>query len=183
MSISPALVGYRSIVEVRVLASSGIATGVGECTLKGPSTAPPTDIVLSEDPTNTAIGRPGGLIRVGAVDSTGRTVPDAEVRWYAESGAEIGFGRTLDVRGLGEGQHVVRAVLHDLGAGVGESLVAIDVGPDGTCNRCEMVPRGSRPGRDMHRHWGPDAAPPHGEGLPPGPTASGGTKGDGGDGS
>ncbi len=189
ISIAPALVGYRSSVEVRVLASAGIATGVGRCTLEGPSTAPPTDVVLTEDPTNTEIGRPAGLVRVSAIDSTGRTVLDAEIRWYDESGAEIGFGRTLDVQALGEGQHVVRAVVPDLGGGVGESVVAVDVGPDGTLSRCEVVPRGLRPNRDMHTHEGPDAVPPHprpttkpGAGKKPGPTRSRGTRGGGADG-
>lgn len=160
MRIPVSLVGWRASVPVRVLATSGIATGVGECTLEGPDDVPPPcDVVVMTDPT---VEVHLGVITVALVESGGRTVPDPEVHWYNESGAEIGRGRTLDLGPLREGEQIVRAVVPDRGGGVSQKMLLVDRGADGTCLRCEEVPTVAAPGRDYHTHKGPNTVPPHG---------------------
>lgn len=103
---------HRASVHVRVLASSGIATGVLDDWIKRekyddkvPPSVPPEDppVVVSA---NGAL-EPGKIVGsyLRAVSGGG-----TQVRWYDEAGAEISGSATLDLRGLPDGQHVVRAV-------------------------------------------------------------------------
>jgi hypothetical protein len=126
------LLGRRRSMQVRILASSGIATGMAECTLvrndessdDTPSTTVVTDdvdiVLTSELTTADNVVSTTPLMHVTVIEQTGRSLADPEVFWYDQSGAELGRGRAFDLRTLPEGQHVVRAVVPGQGSGVVE---------------------------------------------------------------
>ncbi len=121
------LIGDRDQIAVRVLATSGIATGMAQIELERPAKVPPPSVELIDVSTS-----PGErTIDVRAVRSDGMTIPDADLVWFDAQGREIGRGRSLSLRALGEGEHQVRAVLRDTGFGVGERTWLISVGTDG----------------------------------------------------
>jgi hypothetical protein len=102
----------RGRLHVRVLASSGIATGsIDEwITLEGPNdNAPPT---TPHDQPPVVVSPQGSLEPGKSVGPYLRAVSEVEalVRWYDETGAELSGSATLDLRGLPDGQHTVRAV-------------------------------------------------------------------------
>ena len=124
------LVGDKS-VHVRVLASSGIATGVG--VWSGDLVQPPpqpgeplVQIVLQGVPAgNDSVGLPA-VVRASVVRSGVRTAARSDVRWYDERGAEIGRGHALDLRALPFGQSVLTAAVLDRGEGNGEGQWLIE---------------------------------------------------------
>jgi hypothetical protein len=106
------LMGLPVSVPIRVLATTGIATGINECAVVDdtPFKRPEMGLTaVTPDPTDAPV-RLGGRLRVHAIDSGGRSLPDASVRWYDEAGRELERGRDLDVSKLGAGEHVVHAV-------------------------------------------------------------------------
>jgi hypothetical protein len=103
----------RSRLHIRVLASSGIATGsIDEwITPEKPNgNGPPT--VPSEQPPVVVVSPNGPLEPGKIVGPYLRAVSEggASLRWYDDAGAELSGSATLDVRELPEGQHFVRAV-------------------------------------------------------------------------
>lgn len=106
-------------LNIRVLATSGIATGVAEFQLEIDET-PPESVTIIE--TTSGFDDPSfGVIKATVVDSTGRSVPDSEIIWHDDEGREIGRGRTFNLGQLSIGQHVVRAVALNQGPGGSES--------------------------------------------------------------
>jgi hypothetical protein len=102
----------RQRLHVRVLASSGIATGIIDDWIDrekpdhgGQPTSPPEQPPVVVAPTGSL--EPGKTVGtyLRAVSEGG-----ASLRWYDETGAELSGSATLDVRGLPDGQHTIRAV-------------------------------------------------------------------------
>jgi hypothetical protein len=120
---------------IRVLATSGIATGIGECSPETKQPPPPIEgrlVTVNGDPRD---GEPmpiPRMLRVHAIDDSGRTLTEADIRWYDESGRELARGRDLDVRRLGPGQHVINAVASQTGGRpIGRTFVIGRAGPGG----------------------------------------------------
>lgn len=103
-------------VAVRVLASSGIATGLG--LWEGSVTPPPArrgaavEISLVGVETRKEGAHPvPGVLRAVAHETSGEAVPGTSLRWYDSRGAEIGRGRALDLSQLPVGQHQITIVM------------------------------------------------------------------------
>jgi hypothetical protein len=100
-------------VPIRVLATSGIATGIAECAQSPPSQRKPPGegsiVTVGGEPTDESI-QLGHVLRVHAIDDGGRSLGGAEIRWYDEAGRELNRGRDLHLNALGAGEHVVHAV-------------------------------------------------------------------------
>jgi hypothetical protein len=102
----------RNQLHVRVLASSGIATGSIDdwIALEKPAENTPPVTPPEQPP---IVVSPYGLLAPGKeVGAYLRAVsePGASARWYDDAGAELSGSPTLDVRLLPDGQHHVRAV-------------------------------------------------------------------------
>lgn len=117
------LFGRQDRVAVRLLASSGIATGsdLWEGDLQPPRvpTRQRGPVVLLRGIDGKAKGAQSlpSLLSVMVADRYGAQIAAPEVLWVDGRGAEIGRGRSLDLRRLPPGQHVLRAVVLDTGAG------------------------------------------------------------------
>ena len=55
------------------------------------------------------------VIAVAVTDSAGRQPANSSITWYDSQGGAIGQGSQLDLRTLGMGKHVVRAVVRGMG--------------------------------------------------------------------
>lgn len=162
MKIPAAALGWYA-PTIRVLATSGIATGSDECRLDvefGPT--PPPQIVVVDPPISAEPGASlSPTIEVAVLESSGRTVPDAEIIWYDERGAELARGRSFDLRQLPEGEHVLRATAVGHGVGQPEKRLLVQLGPAGRPLRVEELLIGPDPARDQHTHQGPAGSPKH----------------------
>ncbi|HEX6714696.1 MAG TPA: hypothetical protein VF066_14990 [Thermoleophilaceae bacterium] len=108
---------HTGVLRFRVLAASGLATGLGECEVEPPPPPLPT-VEIVPIGTWPATDRPGArLATVALVDQWGRTIPDPDIVWYDEGGSEIGRGRSLDLGALEERVSAVRAVALNVGTG------------------------------------------------------------------
>jgi hypothetical protein len=103
------------LIAVRVLASSGIATGIG--TWEGSLTPPAgprggdVEVSLVGVETRKEGAHPiPNVLRAVAHGPDGGTIPGATLRWYDSRGAEIGRGRSLDLSLLPAGQHQITVV-------------------------------------------------------------------------
>jgi hypothetical protein len=144
------LFGRQSRVAVRVLATSGIATGldVWEGDLYAAPLSPrrrePTLVLQG---VNTAATQPQPLpqvLRVAPLDRFGVGLATPEVVWFSGNGAELARGRSLDLGVLSPGRHVVRAVLLDTGAGGAVASFLIERGRDGAFRLVRAYDRGRR---------------------------------------
>lgn len=124
--IRPAAVGGHRVVRIRVLATSGIATGSAECNLtreSGSSSAPSREIVLPDLPDK------GGplprILRGSIIDTLGRGHSGVHLAWFDDVGAEIGRGRTVDLDVLPEGEHAIRVVDLTGGAEAGQATFVV----------------------------------------------------------
>lgn len=131
LRVPKALFGRQQAIALRVLASSGIATGEGlwEGTLRLPPRETGRDLRISL--VGVAAGATGSLpvppfLRMAVSGFTGALAERQYLRWYDSQGAEIGRGRTLDLRTLRRGFHAVRAVALDTGQGTGSATWAIE---------------------------------------------------------
>jgi hypothetical protein len=99
-------------LTVRVLASSGIATGsaMTKVELEDYTTPEITLTLLGADQEGEEPPRLPSVVSVLAVDSAGVEVPPDYIRWYDETGNLIGKGREVDLRGMPLGTGVIRAV-------------------------------------------------------------------------
>jgi hypothetical protein len=118
------LFGQQQEVALRVLASSGIATGVGEW--QGRIISSPSQdggdgalrVQLEGVPakgTETITLPP--MVRAIAVLPGGRTLSRPDIRWYDGRGSELGRGRSFDLRKLPRGQTLLRVAVFDTGQG------------------------------------------------------------------
>jgi hypothetical protein len=102
----------RDSLHIRVLASSGIATGVIDQWIKPewPDDKTPPTTPIDQPPV--VISGTGSLEPNKSVGSYLRATSEggAVLRWYDESGAELSGSATLNLRELPDGQHIVRAV-------------------------------------------------------------------------
>ena len=135
---------HLGLLQFRVLATSGLATGIGTCELDlGTPPLPTVEIVPTGSwPTE---DKPTRLVTVAVVDEWGRTVSDPDIRWYDEAGSEIGRGRSLDLGALPEQIGAVRAV-------------ALNVGP-GRVEKTWLARRTPAGGCTLHHHGDEPAAP------------------------
>lgn len=118
------LLGQRQRMRVRVLATSGIATGSAECILVPPSRPTPQapNLVLrgegggSEPPVPVPARRSG--VRAFIVDELGRTLPDRGLIWFDQRGDEIGRGPRLPLSSARSAEAIrVAAIDHGSRAG------------------------------------------------------------------
>lgn len=127
--------GRERDLTVRVLVTSGIATGVGEWS--GPCATPPVVVSSPEAPRlvltrgRSHPRRPelGGTIRVAVVGT--RSGGPGRIRWHGPNGGELGRGRTLDLGALPVGQTVVVASVVGAGDRVPAARWAIERTTDG----------------------------------------------------
>jgi hypothetical protein len=115
----------RKQLHVRILASSGIATGGIDDRItpeKPPDNLPPA--TPPDQPP--VVVSPNGPLEPGKIVGPYlRAVSEgaAWLRWYDESGAELSGSATLDLRGFPDGQHTIRAV--SIGAGSLQSTYSL----------------------------------------------------------
>jgi hypothetical protein len=114
------LFGKRPEMQVRVLATSGIATSITPHTIMiGQSQTPRYQVsLLGVQPEGVRPMPVPPVIRAVITDDAGRQLSGDRIHWYNEKGQEIGRGEQLDLRTLGTGKHQVRAVALGLGGAV-----------------------------------------------------------------
>jgi hypothetical protein len=146
----------RARLHVRVLASSGIATGgIDEWVTpeKPNDNVPPT--TPPEQPP--VVVSPNGSLESGkSVGPYLRAVSEggASLHWYDEAGAELSGSATLDVRSLPDGQHTVRAVA--VGGGALQASHSLLIEKEG--DRVTFI-RDFKPVRPGEPHVHPHPAP------------------------
>ncbi len=113
----PPRIYRRSGARVRVLATSGIATGYAEVELTPKKPVQGTTSISLAGYDGTTRGQRTGtqVMRAAAVDEAGRQLKLARATWYAQDGAEIGQGPELDLRQLPIGANRVRVVMRTAG--------------------------------------------------------------------
>jgi hypothetical protein len=146
---------------IRVLASSGIATGEG--IWQGQIVPPRGTSVTKTQPSGLEIrladvGKPGPgshdiprMLRATALTEAGGVAPGARLRWYDSKGAEIGRGRALDLSQLRAGQHLITARVLDTGFGGGSQTWLIQHTADGRFLLLVGNQKKSRPGQKHSR--------------------------------
>jgi hypothetical protein len=111
------LISRSGKVTIRVLASSGIATGYGEMELSA-GDKPPPDVDLTLSGIGSLSKGPQGIQPVATVlatDGAGGQIPDANLTWFDGRGGSLGRGRHVDLRQLPNGRHVIRVVVRGHG--------------------------------------------------------------------
>jgi len=126
LQVPKTLFGRQQEAAVRVLATSGIATGQGlwQGSIRRPRRPRTADgnlrifLTGASKPTTKTQALPS-IIRVAAVDDDGSSLARPAVRWYDSRGGELGRGRSLDLRTLPVGAHTVRVAILNTGYGTG----------------------------------------------------------------
>lgn len=129
MVIPRRLFGKRRTMRVRVLATSGLATGSVERKLRLPDPNPEeVAIVLSGvlGPRRARRVRLGPIVRATAFLRGGGSARRAEFVWFDEAGSELGRGKRFDLRRLEQGRHLIRVVAPNQGAGAGEAAWMVE---------------------------------------------------------
>jgi hypothetical protein len=110
------LFGKRRDLNIRVLASSGIATGVIETqlSLKQANTSD-ADIVLISDPSNN--NSIGPVLHAKILVEKGENVRPIECIWYDDQNIEMQKGKTIHLGKLDQGEHLIRVVMFDNSGG------------------------------------------------------------------
>jgi Peptidase M66 len=138
------LLDCKKELRLRVLATSGIATGMGECTVSIAEPPPPDDpkIILTgqTDKGELTLDRPR-VVHVRVIDGFGRTVADPELLWTDEDGRELGRGRSLDLRLLPEHSAVLRSVALGLGRWAAERAWRVERLDTGGMLMAPLAPR------------------------------------------
>jgi hypothetical protein len=154
------LFGRATTLGVRVLASSGIATGSVEVELKDDNREPPDVSVtvpgvgpVGEGPTPIP-----PVIEGLAVDAGGVQLSEGQLWWYDGAGNLISRGRQVDLRALPMGQSVVRAVLRGHGGRTVGKAWAIERTDAGFFLRAVMCDPERTASDVPHKH--PHPAPP-----------------------
>jgi hypothetical protein len=145
-----------SELNVRVLASSGIATGMVESTVELQDyEAPEVELHLGVTEAQGESGQLPAVVSVLAVDSAGREVSPDQVAWYDSGGNQIGRGIQLDLRSLPNGTSRVRAVVRGHGGRtVGKSWVVERSGA-GFALRASVTDPARTSRVERHRHPNP----------------------------
>lgn len=106
------LFGKKRTLNIRVLASSGIATGVVETRLElKSSNKQVADIVLVSEPKDN--NKISSLLRAKIIKERGENLQQIECIWYNEQNIEMQRGKTIHLSKLSQGQHLIRAVIFD----------------------------------------------------------------------
>ena len=102
----------RQSLRVRVLATSGISTGIAETEIKLEKGDPgcPSVILTGVDVSQSGPLTAPAVLHAAIVDSAGRELSNQRMAWYAADGSVIGRGSQVDLRPLGMGTHAVRVV-------------------------------------------------------------------------
>lgn len=125
-------------VALRVLASSGIATGIAECSFalaprrdrtKGPREA--TLHLLGAEPASAASAALPPMVRVAVRSDDGTTSVAGDVTWHGANGGLLGRGRSLPLNVLPVGVHAVTAYVADTGEGSGTATWMFERTRDG----------------------------------------------------
>ena len=134
LRIPKILFGRLRRAQIRVLATSGIATGKGSW--EGAFLPPKTDdgpikITLPGIPTE----QPGShalpaVLRAVVELIAGKTHQRPELRWYDSAGAELARGRSLDLRRLPVGEHLLTATVIENGEGSGAAQWLVERTPE-----------------------------------------------------
>jgi hypothetical protein len=153
--------GRSKTLCVRVLASSGIATGYAEIELSAGERAAP-DVKL------TLVGSAGlakGPVAISstptllAADADGHQIDAAYVAWYDGSGASLGRGRQVDLRQLPNGRQLIRALVRGHGGRtVGKSWLVERSGDAFTVHSVICDPKRG-PRKPTHEHPHPTPSP------------------------
>lgn len=109
---------YSSELRVRVLATSGIATGSVETAIVFDETQPQRPLLqlaLAGVATETKPALLPNVVQSLITDSLGRQLPTDRITWYGNNGVELGRGSQLDLRILAPGRHSLRVVAQGLG--------------------------------------------------------------------
>jgi hypothetical protein len=112
-------------LDIRILATTGISTGYAETTIKLAKHEPAgpkitlTGVEISPGKTVAV----SNVIHAALLDAAGRQLPSDEILWYGPEGNEIGRGGSLDLRPLGRGRQLVRAVLRSGDVTAGRSWI------------------------------------------------------------
>jgi hypothetical protein len=157
------LFGQSRVLAVRVLASSGIATGYADTEI----TASGGDAPSVPDTPVTLVGVGSvaeGSVTVPAVpqvlatDADGAALPDDTIWWYDGKGNSLGRGRSADLRQLGQGRHVVRVVVKGHGGRTVAKSWVVERTGDQFSVHAVMCDPPRPPRKPQHDH--PHPAPP-----------------------
>ena len=157
--VSPQLAARKGSLVLRVLATGGIATAIETVEVEVPTPAePPRVTVASLEPTGSPESGLRSSLSVVILDELGRTVSDPDIVWYDDKRVEVGRGRTLDLSGLTEGQHVIYpAVLGTADVGT-HSGILVDRSPEGSIAIHSGLTPEQESARDTHPPWRPRRA-------------------------
>jgi hypothetical protein len=118
--------GKQKEVMLRVLATSGIATGEG--TWQGELKQPRFRRAVGGNLQVHLAGVPSkgsgswslpAILRVSVFEPNGATVTNPKIRWYDSRGVELGRGHTFNLHNLRAGFHVLHATVFNTGYGEG----------------------------------------------------------------
>ncbi len=139
MTIEKKMFRYNRIASLRILGSSGIATGMaiwsGECIYgqpDEPSTPDDVDIQLVDIPDTNETVSTGPILRAVVTSNNTKSHSSPDLIWYDEKGTELDRGKSLHLTNLPAGQHQVTARVLDKGLGEGEKQWLIEKKSDGT---------------------------------------------------
>ncbi len=108
LSFVPKSLFATAKLQVRVLATSGIATGYVEETITLDDHTPSgvSVMLVGHDPT-VVVPQPlaRAVLHAVAADAAGRQIPNDSIVWYDTGGTELGRGAYLDMRSLPHGQY------------------------------------------------------------------------------
>lgn len=155
------LFGQSKTLMVRVLASSGIATGYAETEVKLESSQPPevTLTLSGGEPSGSGPVPIDATPQLLATDSSGAQIPDTYVSWHTGEGETIGQGRQIDLRTLAEGKHTIRAVIRRHGGrSIGKSWIVERRGHEAFVHEARPDPPRTPRGK-QHEH--PHPPPRH----------------------
>ncbi len=140
-------------LKVRVLATSGIATGVAEATLRleGYQPSDPT-VGIREAPSDRAGTPLPNVISAVVRDSGGRQLFSDSVAWFADDGRQISAGPAVDLRSLSIGEHEVRLVIRRMGGHALMRSWRIERTPEGFVLNEVMAPPQITEAAEDHPH-------------------------------
>lgn len=99
---------------IRVLATSGIATGVGECTVTKTGTHETPNVTIQlvgQDQGGEVLLERLGIIKAVVTDEQGKSIPGAEIRWVNDRGEVVDVGRSHDLSSMNPSSSVKVVVL------------------------------------------------------------------------
>lgn len=141
-------------LSVRVLASSGIATGMAESEVELDDYEPPEIVLrlLEVEAQEEGPERVPSVVSVLATNTAGRELPGDQITWYDGNGNQIAKGAQVDLRMLPNGTGVIRAVARGHGGRTAGTSWLIERG-DADFLLLARIPDPRRLSRDQpHEH-------------------------------